>query len=146
MDKDNRKLLRLEMIAVLTSWLIFFLIFIIKGEWSPVGERALAILFATSGTALVAVLVVIIAAILGKAELFVVSIVVAGFSVSASFFANFHFSFSALAVICILVGWLILKMASSETDKDKMKFAIISLSIQGLLVIVPPMLLLIFRQ
>lgn len=144
-DKKKKKLLELEISTILIAWFIFFLIFTIKGGWRLGAEKATAMLCAAAITSLVAVLVVVVSAVLGKAELFATSIVIAGFSVSASYFANFHFSFVALAVMCLLTGWLILKMASTETDKKKMQFSAVSLGIQGLLFIAP-ILFLIFGQ
>jgi len=143
-DKKKKKLLELEISTILIAWLIFFLIFTIKGGLSLDAEKEAVIFCAAAITAFVAVLVVVISAILGQAELFATSIVIAGFSVSASYFANFHFSFIALVVISLLTGWLILKMASTETGKKKMKFAAFTLTIQGLLFIAP-ILILMFR-
>lgn len=145
MDKESRKLLRLETLVILTSWLVFLVVFIIKDGFNiPAEDKMLAILFSSSLTAVVAMITVAIAAIMGKANLFATSIVAAGFLVAVSYFASFRFSFVALAVICLGAGWLILKMASSEMSKKMMKVVAISLTVEGLLVSTP-MLLLIFK-
>jgi len=141
MDKDNRKLLLTEIFIVLFAWLIFLAVFTLKNGCDLSIERQVSILFASSLTAGGFVVVVAIAAILGMANLFAASIVAAGFMAAGSYFAQFRFSFVALAVIGLLAGWLILKMAGTEIDKKRMKFSAISLTVQGLLILLPVFLL-----
>jgi len=138
----DKKLLLTIIFTVLIVWLVFLAIFTTKNGCDINSiERQAHIAVAAAITGFIAIAIVAIAAILGKANLFATSIVAASFMAAGSYFAHFHFSFLALGIIGIIVGWLILKMASTETDKKKMKFSAISLTVEGVLILAPVLIL-----